>query len=166
MTSVCGEWGPCTSRYLFSGKPLWHWSENSNIRSHFRSECDILLKEGEKNKKSVHRSVFSQCETFDESWKMGKEHVQTVTAALLLFQHVCLNRAMRHFGFLCNLPDKVSHLDNRAMKKELLAWSKIKESCLHLNTTSLCKTLFTSITPNLPIYNRHDCLKQLSSTTL
>lgn len=97
MTSVCGEWGPCTSGYLFSGKLWWHWSENSNIRSRFRSECDILLKEGEKNKKSVHRSVFSQCETFDESWKMGKEHVQAVTAGLILFQHVCLNRAMRHW---------------------------------------------------------------------
>lgn len=56
-------------------------------------------------------------ETFDESRKTEKGRVQTVTAGFISFQHVCLNQATCHFGFLCNLPDKVSHLDNRAMKK-------------------------------------------------
>lgn len=126
-------------------------------------------KKNQQKGKSTDLSVFSCCESLD---KLGQKRKRVCSdgyslepIGLILFQHVSLKRALRHFG--CHyLPDKVSHLYNTAMKKSL--WLDRKSKSIASTWTQLHYVMpfFTSINPNVTVCNGHNCLLQLSSTAI
>lgn len=87
---------------------------------HWYSIGEKLKEKKQQKSKSTDLSVFSCCESFDKQNRKRacSDGCSLEPMGLILFQHVSLKRALRHFG--CHyLPDKVSHLDNTAMKKSL-----------------------------------------------
>lgn len=130
----------------------------------------LLKKKLEKQNKQVYRSIRVVMLWF--VWLIGTKWEKSVFRRLQLETNrsylvsACLLKPGTLPRWFSSLARQGVSFRQRSDEREPVAWSKIKESRFHLNTTSLCNAVFISIYLNLTACNSHNCIAQLSSTAI